>query len=338
MRKILLGWIVCILLLGSNLAPAQASRSFNDSSTAKWNETKTINKIRSIDFLVGHFDNEIKIIFSDIDNTILKLDKQNPKAKAPESVRKAVKRLQGAKIPLVLATGRPYSEAKELSAKIGAEKTYMITQQGAEIWNPKGELIYKDTIKNSDVLAILNHFEKLKKDNKLTSQAVIFVDGKLYSTENVKLPYNWSKIKRIKSLAELGPDATASLICFYEPDAKDLKFIQSELKKEFPNYKIDLSTDCYCDIVSATATKGNAISKLAEILHVDLKNAATLGDGENDISMLKLVRDSDGLSIAVGNAMGSVRENANYVTAPVSADGFAKAIDKILKNNASLKK
>ena len=338
MKKFMIVCVLCTLFLNVNILQTQASRSFNDSSSANWNETKTITKLRSIDFLVGHFDNEIKIIFSDIDNTILKLDKKNPQAKAPESVKKAVKSLHEAKIPLILATGRAYAEASELAKKIGAEKTYLITQHGSEIWDSKGKLIYQDTIKNADLLAIFNFIETLKKDNKLTSQLVVFSEGKLYSTEKMKLPYNWTKIKKIKALAELGSNATASSICIYETKPKDLKFIQSELKKAFPEYKIDITTDCYCDIVSPTATKGKAIAKLAEILHTDLKNTAALGDSENDISMLNLVKNSDGLAIVVGNAMYATRENANYVTAPVGADGFAKAVEKIIKNNVSLKK
>jgi len=71
-------------------------------------------------------------------------------------------------------------------------------------------------------------------------------------------------------------------------------------------------------------------------LGYDLKNAAALGDAENDISMLKLVRESGGVAIAVGNAFDSVKETANYVTLPVTEDGWSKAVNKIIENNKLL--
>ncbi len=52
---------------------------------------------------------------------------------------------------------------------------------------------------------------------------------------------------------------------------------------------------------------------------------------KNDISMLKLVKDQGGLAVAVGNAMPKTKNSANFTTAPVTQDGFAKAIDKIIK-------
>ena len=112
--------------------------------------------------------------------------------------------------------------------------------------------------------------------------------------------------------------------------------VKDYLSKAFPNYNIVISGEYFCDVSSKTATKGNAIKKMAQILGVDLKNVAVFGDAENDISMLKQVKSSGGVSVAVGNAMPSVKESASFVTLPVTQGGFAKAIDEIFINNELL--
>ena len=45
------------------------------------------------------------------------------------------------------------------------------------------------------------------------------------------------------------------------------------------------------------------------------------GDGENDLAMFDMV----GLSVAMGNAWGPVKERASYVTTDVDDDGIWNA-------------
>lgn len=291
---------------------------------------------QSIDNFVGHFNNKIKVVFSDIDGTIMEPNKNNPMAPAQPSAKDAAVKLREAKIPLILATGRIYPEAKNLSQRIGVKNAYLISQQGAEIRNPQGKVIYQDGIKPAEVKKIIAFLESFKKQNNMDFKIIPAVDGKFYSTEKFEIPYLWSKINKLNSFADLGDNVTSNLICIYEPNQEKIKFIQKNLKKEFPMYHVDISGPIFCDITSATATKGNAIKKLSEILGVDLKNCATLGDAENDISMLQLLKSNGGAAIAVGNAMDSVKASANFVTLPVSQGGFAKAVDAILKNNENL--
>lgn len=292
---------------------------------------------KSIDAFIGKFDHKIDIIFSDIDGTILRFDKQSPKTEIPQCVKQSVKKLQNAHVPLILTTGRSYGEASEIAKEMGNDNTYIITQQGAEITDPKGKIIYEDPIKNRDVKNVLADIESIKKSNGLTSKVVVFANGKPYATEDFKLPYNWEKITVVKSFSKLRNFKVAK-ICIYEQNPEKLRLVQSSLKKNFPDYHIDLSADCYCDVSSKTATKGNAIKKLADILKVDLKNSATFGDAENDISMLSQVKKAGGAAVAVGNAMESVKDNADFVTSTVFDCGFSKAIDKITINNAFLQK
>jgi hydroxymethylpyrimidine pyrophosphatase-like HAD family hydrolase len=58
---------------------------------------------------------------------------------------------------------------------------------------------------------------------------------------------------------------------------------------------------------------------------------ATIGDMQNDLAMFK----TSGLSIAMGNATDDVKKLATYVTTSNEDEGFAGAIEMILKDNAA---
>lgn len=298
--------------------------------------TTTISAPQSIDNLAGHFNNKIKIVFSDVDGTLIPFNKTDSKAVVPESVNQSAQKLKQVQIPFVLVTGRSFLEANYIIKEIGNENSYIIAQHGAEIIAPDGKIIYKDHISNKDSKKIIKAVENFNKANNLNLKSMFYVDGKSYSKEYFRRPYGLGEIIKINSYNELEPDFTSGRIVLFDTNTENLKLAQAYLKKKFPSYHINVSAACYCDITTLTSTKGNAIKKLTEILNINLKNAAVFGDAENDISMLKLVKDQGGLAIAVGNAMSSTKNNANFVTAPVTQDGFAKAVGLILINNNKL--
>lgn len=296
------------------------------------------NSPQSINCLVGHFDNKINLVFSDIDGTILKLDKKNPKVAIPSEVKKSVKKLKKANIPFFLITGRSYEETKDIAKRMGYKSDYIITLQGGEITNAKGQLVCQDTINENDVNLIVNDFDRIKKENNLNSKIYFFAKGKLFSTETCSLPYNWEKLITIKSIKDLCPNYSCTKILIWENNPQKLRLIQSEIKKKYPDYKVDIAADCYCDISSPSATKGNAVKKISKMYNVDLKNVAVFGDSENDLSMICPVKEAGGLAVATDNGMEILKQNANYVTFSVYDCGFSKGVDEILKNNAILSK
>lgn len=326
-KLILVGLIFC---LGIFPAYAQACDVQYQISKAE--------SAQGIDKLYGNYDNQVKMIFSDIDGTILGLDKKCPKPIIPQSVKQSVAKLQDEKIPFVLVTGRAYEEAKALADEMGVKNNYIVGLQGAEIVDPNGKIVYSDPINKNDVEKIFNGLNSFKKSKKMDFHTYLFVSGKVYSTENVKLPYNWAQIHVIKSLKDFDKDYSCCKFLICETNPQNLKLIKDYLKKNFPNYDINICTDCYCELANPTATKGNVVKKLSQIYGIDLKNVAVFGDSENDLSMFKVVRSSGGVGIATGNAMSVLKQNSNYVTLDVWQCGFSKGVDEIIKNNKRLDK
>ena len=76
------------------------------------------------------------------------------------------------------------------------------------------------------------------------------------------------------------------------------------------------------DIIPATGGKGIGTKKILEYFGFSADEAMAFGDGGNDKDMLETV----GCGIAMGNAVESVKQVANYVTKPVSEDGVYWAL------------
>ena len=298
---------------------------------------KSEKNVKSIDNLVGNFDKKITIIFSDIDGTLIPLDKEAKRGTIPKSVIKAFKKLKKANIPLILATGRSSGEARQIAQKMGNGNTYVIGQQGAEIVDSEGNMIYEDGIKNSDTIKMITEIKNFNKANNQDTKYFIYSGGNIYAFEDIDLPYLIDIPIIINSFEKLPSDTIPVKVGMYDENIENLKAIQNYIKQKFPNYNVNISADCYCDISSLTASKGKAVKKLAEILNIDLSHAAVIGDAQNDVSMLKEIKKHGGLTLAIGNAMPSVRENADFITNSASQGGFKKAMDEILRNNKKIK-
>ena len=84
------------------------------------------------------------------------------------------------------------------------------------------------------------------------------------------------------------------------------------------------SQSYYLDVTSPLAHKGVAVESLCRAMGVPVSAILTIGDGTNDIPMLKAA----GFSVAMGNGNEAVKAAANAVTGSVDDDGFAAAMER----------
>jgi Cof subfamily protein (haloacid dehalogenase superfamily) len=87
----------------------------------------------------------------------------------------------------------------------------------------------------------------------------------------------------------------------------------------------------YLDVTPPGHDKGTFVEAMAKRLGVPTSGVAVIGDMENDLPMFA----KSGLSFAMGNAADDIKRHATHVTASNEEDGFAKAMDILLKENAS---
>jgi Cof subfamily protein (haloacid dehalogenase superfamily) len=81
------------------------------------------------------------------------------------------------------------------------------------------------------------------------------------------------------------------------------------------------------EFVSPDASKAAALEKISAYLNVPREKMAAVGDGYNDLSMLKYA----GLSIAMGNAPEDIKKICGHVTLTNNEDGAAVWIERQLE-------
>jgi Cof subfamily protein (haloacid dehalogenase superfamily) len=91
------------------------------------------------------------------------------------------------------------------------------------------------------------------------------------------------------------------------------------------------SQSYYLDVTPPGCDKGTFVRAMAKRLGISTDAVATIGDMQNDLAMFRV----SGMSIAMGNATDDVKKLATHVTASNEDEGFAKAVDVILKSNGA---
>lgn len=94
------------------------------------------------------------------------------------------------------------------------------------------------------------------------------------------------------------------------------------LKDEFPELTFNRSNKYGYDVNPAGRLKADGMEWLVEHLDYPEDEVYALGDGHNDIEMLKAAHTG----IAMGNAFDPVKEVADYVTDAVDQRGVSKAL------------
>ncbi|SDT47240.1 HAD family hydrolase [Bradyrhizobium canariense] len=89
------------------------------------------------------------------------------------------------------------------------------------------------------------------------------------------------------------------------------------------------SQNYYLDITPPGHDKGTFVQAMAKRLGISTDAVATIGDMHNDLAMFR----KSGMSIAMGNATDEIKKQATHVTTSNEDEGFAGAIETILKNN-----
>ena len=85
----------------------------------------------------------------------------------------------------------------------------------------------------------------------------------------------------------------------------------------------------YLDVTPPGCDKGTFVQAMARREAISTDAIATIGDMQNDLAMFR----ASGLSIAMGNAADNVKQQATLVTTSNEQEGFAGAVELILKRN-----
>ena len=97
---------------------------------------------------------------------------------------------------------------------------------------------------------------------------------------------------------------------------------EQELMTRIPNCTSGRWNPAFTDITAQGADKGEGLLAIAAQLGFDPQYTISFGDGGNDTSLVKTA----GIGVAMGNALDSLKDMADYITTSVDEDGVLNAL------------
>lgn len=244
-----------------------------------------------------------KLIFFDIDGTLLDHDK-----KLPASTKEAIRQLKQAGHQVAIATGRGPFMFKNIREELDIDSFVSYNGQYVE-W--KHTPIFKNPI-----------------STELLQQLTDFADGNGH-------PLVYMDVETMKSNTEYHVHIEQSIATLKQRHpAYDAEFYRSRdiyqslvfctieeeplYRERFPDLDFIRWHPFSMDVLPSGGSKAKGIEAMISRLGILKEDIYAFGDYLNDIEMLEFA----GTSVAMGNAPDVVKQAANYVTRDVTDDGI----------------
>jgi len=250
---------------------------------------------------------EIKMIATDLDNTLLRRDKT-----VSEYTTSVFKRCSDAGIKIVFATARPIrAVTKWLDISIQCDAC--VYHNGAVI-HIGGDL-YKEVGIEYDKMCQLLNMASTIKDLRISVE----INDVLYSNFDTSIV--WQGVECIVTDFSDLPNRCADKIIFSTVDEAEIKTIEQLLDDDL---YWEISENEILMVMNKNARKLNAIKELSDHYGLSLDETVSFGDDYNDVEMLR----ECGIGIAVANAIDECKAVADYVCDTNENDGVAKWLEE----------
>ncbi|MDR3120120.1 MAG: HAD family hydrolase [Clostridiales bacterium] len=250
----------------------------------------------------------IKLIITDLDNTLLRRDKT-----ISEYTANVLGRCRERGILIAFATARPKRavfEYIDILDKVRFDA--MAFHNGAVIYcEGKAAAHYGIPHKTAKTLAV--EFARLGLD------VGVEIDDRNYA--NYDPSAEWSGMQYVLTDFASLPEKPADKIIIRKPSKADIEKIQFVMP---PDLYVEMNEGVLGLIMSREATKQNATRFLTEKYGVSLAEAAAFGDDLNDVEMLRAC----GVGVAVANALDEVKAAADDVCGDCDEDGVARWLEE----------
>lgn len=264
-----------------------------------------------------------KIIFSDLDGTLLTDDKQiSPKN------REAIHALTAAGHSFVIATGRPFESAYKISRELGldGEGCYIVSYNGSHVYDCAGETALLDKKLSMETVRELFSFawdeglyiQTYQNGEILTRRRTKELD---FYEKNTNLP----GCPREDVLDYLTREPNKAIVIDLNDHERLVRFQKEHEAWAKGKCRLIFSNGRYLEVIAEGVSKQTGIEFLMNHLGADQKDTIAVGDEANDIEMIRAA----GIGVAVGNASPAAKEAADYVTRLTNnGDAIAEVIGK----------
>lgn len=248
-----------------------------------------------------------KIVFFDIDGTLL-----NKRKQIPSSTRLAIRLLQEQGIMTAIATGRtPFlfafvREQLRMDSYVSINGQYVVLDGQPLYTNPMDTAMLDEL----SAMAVANNHPLAFCSEQLVTVTVAdhpYINASLGGLNIPHPPVEHDYYKR-------SPVYQCHLFCNAEEEA--------EYIRRFPDLSFVRWHELASDVLPAGCSKAVGIRKILEARGIPRQNSYAFGDGLNDIEMLSYV----GTGIAMGNAEDEAKAAADFVTASIDEDGILRGL------------
>ncbi len=262
----------------------------------------------------------IALVVSDVDGTLVTHDKR-----LTDGARHAVRRLRDSDIGFTIVSSRPTAGMRFLIEPLGLMLPFG-SFNGSSIVDPQLNPIEQHLIPAAAAQRSLDLLSEFGVD-------IWLFTNDAWLTRNGDGEFVPNEVRAIRAdptvVRDFAPYVpSACKIVGASSDAALLQRCQTAIQQAVGAEATAVqSQSYYLDITPPGHDKGTFVEAMARRLGISTDAIATIGDMQNDLAMFRV----SSLSIAMGNATDDVKKQASHVTDSNEEEGFAGAIEFILK-------
>lgn len=262
----------------------------------------------------------VKLVAVDIDGTLF-----NNRHEITPRVAQAIQRARAQGVLIVPATGRSPGSTQAIMARMGITGPGVYLQ-GLLALDADGK-VYHEQLMAAQTVRQVVAFAKERGLTPLIYSGSRIVVGALTYHANLLTPYGEPAPEVLVGPMESAPDRLPihKMLLLDEPER--ITKARPELARVLDGQaSITQALGIAVEILPHGASKGAGLMKLLDALGIPPEDTMAIGDGENDIEMLRMA----GLGVAMGNSPDSVKAAADAVVATNDEDGVADALERFV--------
>lgn len=264
-----------------------------------------------------------RMIVLDLDGTLTN-DNKEITPRTFDSLMEAQRR----GVRIVLASGRPTYGIVPLARELNLEEYdgYILAYNGGSIISCRtGETVFNQVLEPS--LVPLLHKEAVA-----AGMEILTYQGEAIAASHKKNKYvlHEAFINKMPVIEyEDFPSQVRHPVnkCLIVGDPKPLHELEKALAGKYPGtLSVYRSSGFFLECVPPGIEKSNSLDKLVTSLGLDRSEVIAVGDGYNDIGLIRYA----GLGVAMANASREVQDEADYITWSNQEDGVAHVVGKFI--------
>ena len=242
------------------------------------------------------------LVASDLDGTLL-----TSELELSPALPGALRALADAGVVFAICTGRMFSSARAVAARMGVREGLVVCYQGAMVADlADGSALYHTRMRPEDAAAVVRRLRVLGR------HLNAYIDDEMYVDEVDKWALHYTRhtgveLHQVDDLeAEVLRRPPTKLVAI--TDAEDVTRILPDFRRRWRDRLfVERSQPEYIEVSDGAVSKSATLQWLCERLGLSAERAVACGDGLNDVDMLRWAK----LGVAVAEAAPEVRAAAD---------------------------